>query len=142
MVGAMEPAQELPANTVPMEGRRSPKLANGGKLRLLTLDRIDGRTNAAKRARDLIDAIMRDIGSDISEGTRQLVQRAGVLGIYIEDAETRWLNGEPIDLGHILSAVNSQRRILQTLGLQRRAPRGTTLGDILRSDLDRKQAQL
>jgi hypothetical protein len=136
----MEAAQELPANTVKMEAHRPEKLANG-KLRLLTLSHLDGRTKAAQRARELIDAILLDLGSDISEGTRQLVQRAGVLGTYIEDSETRWLNGEPVDLNHILSAINAQRRILATLGLERRAPRGTSLSDMMRADLAKQQAQ-
>ncbi len=49
---------------------------------LLTLDAIDGRTSAAKRARELMATIEADLGGAdrLSEGSRQLVQRAAVLG--------------------------------------------------------------
>lgn len=99
----------------------SPKARS--KLRLLTLGHLDGRTAAAKRARELIEAIEADLGGGdrLSEGQRQLVQRAAVLGTFIESCEARWLGGEPVDLGEYLAAINSQRRVLATIGLERRA---------------------
>lgn len=94
-----------------------------GKLRLLTLDHLDGRTAAARRARELIDAIELDLGGAdrLSEGSRQLVQRAAILGTFIESCEARWLGGTAVDLADYLAAINSQRRVLATLGLERRA---------------------
>jgi hypothetical protein len=67
----------------------------GGKLRLLTLGHLDGRTAAARRARELIEAIELDLGGSdhLSEGSRQLVQRAAVLGTFIESCEVQWLGG-------------------------------------------------
>jgi hypothetical protein len=49
------------------------------------------------------------------------VQRAAVLGAFIEDCEARWIGGEPFEVGDYLPAINAQRRILETLGLERRA---------------------
>ena len=94
-----------------------------GKMRLLTLDHIDGRTAAAKRARDLMESIEQDLGGAdrLSEGSRQLVQRAAVLGTFIESCEASWLSGETVELADYLAAINSQRRVLQTIGLERRA---------------------
>jgi hypothetical protein len=37
------------------------------------------------------------------------------------DFEARWCAGQHVDLGDYLQAVNVQRRVLATLGLQRRA---------------------
>jgi hypothetical protein len=109
-----------------------PKLA--GKMRLLTLDALDGRTAAARRARELIEAIERDLGGAerLTEGLRQLVQRAAVLGTYIESCEAQWLGGKSVELGDYLSAINIQRRVLATIGLERKARDVTpSLGEYL-----------
>jgi hypothetical protein len=92
-------------------------------VRLLTLGHLDGRTAAARRARELIEAIQTDLGGGdrLSEGERQLVQRAAVLGAYIESCEVKWLGGEVVDLADYLAAINAQRRVLATIGLERRA---------------------
>ncbi len=104
-----------------------------GKSRLLTLGSLDGRTMAARRARELIDAIERDLGGAdrLSEGARQLVQRAAVLGAFIESCEAKWLGGEAVPLGDYLAAINSQRRVLATIGLERRARDVTPLRERL-----------
>jgi hypothetical protein len=96
---------------------------NTGKLRLLTLSHLDGRTAAAKRARDLIEAIETDLGGSdrLSTGERQLVQRAAVLGAVLTDTESRWIEGEPVDLTGYCTIVNAQRRVLETIGLRRRS---------------------
>ena len=106
-----------------------------GKLRLLTLDHLDGRTAAAKRARDLVDAIEADLGGAdrLSEGERQLVQRAALLGALLADVKFRWVGGEPIDTTAYCTVINAQRRVLETIGLHRRALDVTapTLADIV-----------
>jgi hypothetical protein len=92
------------------------------KLRLKTLNQLDGRTFASRRARELIAAIENDLGGSdaMTEGLRQLVQRAAVLGALIESNEAAWLAGDAVDLNTYFQAINSQRRILSTLGLERR----------------------
>jgi hypothetical protein len=120
---------KVSAETQPLAARRPanpPPKASGkstGKSRLLTLGSLDGRTMAARRARELIEAIERDLGgaARLSEGTRQLVQRAAVLGAFIESCEAKWLGGEAVPLADYLAAINSQRRVLATIGLERRA---------------------
>jgi hypothetical protein len=102
------------------------KTAAGGKMRLKTLDHIDGRTLAARRAHELIAGISRDLGGDddasqLTEGERQLIQRAAILGAMIESNEADWLGGDAVDLSNYFMALNVQRRILVTLGLERRS---------------------
>ena len=94
-----------------------------GKVRLLTLDDLDGRTRAATRARELRDRLVGDLGGEdeISTGQDQLAQRGAILGAIAEDAEARWVSGGDVAIGDYLATVNAQRRVLTTIGLERRA---------------------
>jgi hypothetical protein len=94
----------------------------GDKVRLLSLADLDGRTAAARRARDLVAGIEADLGGGdrLSVAERQLVQRAAVLGAIIESQEVAWLAGRQVDVAEHLAAINAQRRVLATIGLQRR----------------------
>jgi hypothetical protein len=109
----------------------APKLR--GKLRLMTLSAIDGRTRSMQRVRSLMAAIEADLGGSdhLTLGQRQLCQRAAVLGALIEDLEARWAAGEVIGVGDYLAAINAQRRVLATLGLQRVARDVTDLNEYL-----------
>jgi hypothetical protein len=119
---AMQPPRSNDASHLPRRAR-----TRQGKARLLTLGNLDARTAAAKEARDLIARLTADLGGDeqLSAGERQLVQRAALTGAIAADAEARWVAGQPVELGDYLQAVNVQRRVLATLGLQRR-PRDVT----------------
>src|SRR5262249_31899347 len=70
----------------PAKPRRRDSRRSHGRAKLLTLDRLDRRTAAAQRAHALVKAIEADMGGGdcLSEGARQLVQRAAVLGTFIE----------------------------------------------------------
>lgn len=96
--------------------------ADTGKLRLLTLADLDSRTRAARQARELMDSIETDLGGSerLSAAERQIVQRAAVTGALLESMEAHWLSGDGIDLQAYLPAANAQRRLLESLGLQRR----------------------
>jgi hypothetical protein len=104
-----------------MESPRKPN--RQPKARMLTLSSLDKRTSAAKRTHELIAGIATDLGGaeHLTEGAKQLVQRAAVLGAFIEDCEARWVAGEPFVVADYLPAINAQRRVLESLGLERRA---------------------
>src|SRR5260370_22991865 len=91
------------------------------KVRLVTLADIDGRTLAAKRAHSIVAAIEADVGTYLSAAERQLAQRAGVLGTFLENAEARWISGHPFALRLYCTGLNGQRRVLETLGIKRTA---------------------
>lgn len=95
----------------------------GDKVRLLTLADLDGRTAAAKRARGLVEAVAADLGGELhlTAAQRELVTRAAVLGAVLQDSEVRMLAGEDVDLSGYLQAINVQRRVLTSLGLERKA---------------------
>jgi hypothetical protein len=94
-----------------------------GKVRLLSLSDLDRRTRAAALAFDTRDALLDDLGGaeTASIGHRQLCQRAAVLAAMLEDSESRFLSGDEIEIETYLAAINAQRRVLATIGLERRA---------------------
>jgi hypothetical protein len=123
---------------------------SGGKLKLVTLDALDGRTFAVKKAKKLVADISADLGGDdqLTAGARELVQHAAILGSMIESAETEWLSGKPVDIPNLLSSINAQRRTLLALGIERRVARDITptLADIAREidaerDIDRDDVE-
>ena len=92
-------------------------------IRLKTLDALDSRTLAAKRAHALVADLESDLGGpdNVTVAERQIVQHAGVLGAVIEHQEALWLAGDEVDETALLAAINCQRRLLETVGLQRRS---------------------
>lgn len=94
-----------------------------GKTRLLTLEHLDGRTLAAKRAREVLQAVEGDLGGAdrLTEAERQLVRRAAVLAVLAESAEAHWLAGGELDTSAHNGTVNTLRRLFETVGLQRRS---------------------
>jgi hypothetical protein len=119
-----EPVFKVPDNTPEIDADSSPDTP---KVRLMTLGDLDGRTNAAKAARALIGELESDLGGAdrLSAGERVIVGRAAVATAMIEDIEARWLSGRPLDVAAYCALVNVQRRLLTTVGLQRR-PRDVT----------------
>jgi hypothetical protein len=59
------------------------------------------------------------------------VQRASVLAAFLEDCETQWLQGKAPDVTAWFVAIDRQRRLLEVLGLERRAKDVTTLSNYL-----------
>ena len=44
-----------------------------------------------------------------------------MIGAIVADCEARWAAGQQVELASYFMAVNTQRRVLATLGLRRRA---------------------
>jgi hypothetical protein len=139
--------QQPSATVRPANGTKAPRLRKGrqtrqGKKRLLTIDALDARTAAYVAARRLVETLSKDLGGDLSEGQRQLVVRAALVGAIVSDFETRWVAGEHAPLGEYLAAVNVQRRVLTTLGLERQQKNVTpTFGQVLADDAARQQRE-
>ena len=83
---------------------------------------VDGRSAIARRFRDLVDAIISDMGGDevISEGQRQLARRSAALSVQCEQIEAVMANGGPIDANDYVRLVNALNRVLGSIGLKRR----------------------
>jgi hypothetical protein len=106
---------------------------SGSKTRLLSLGDIDRRTRAYRKTTELIVSIETDLGGAdrLSTAERQIIQRAALTGALLEDLETRWLSGEPIDAGQYATLSNAQRRLFETVGLRRVAREVPSLGEYL-----------
>lgn len=101
--------------------------AKGGKVRLLTLDDLDGRTRAAQQVRETRQAIMADCGGEDALSTleRIAVDNVALLDALTKDAAARWLSGQEIDVAAIGTLMNSYNRTAAVLGWKRR-PRDVT----------------
>jgi hypothetical protein len=90
---------------------------------------LDGRTGAVRVARTLIANLESDLGGAerLSAAERVLCQRAAVCAAMLEDLEARWLTGAELDTGAWCALANVLRRLLQTVGMERRAADVTSL---------------
>ncbi|MCT7375734.1 hypothetical protein [Chelativorans salis] len=109
-------ADSVTVTTPPPTARSA--VANGSRL---FVEGLDGRSALARRYRDLVASFTTDIGGDPSESQKQLIRRAASLSTWCEAQEVRLANGEDIEIGPLTTAANSLRRILQDIGLERRA---------------------
>lgn len=108
------------ADTVGLEAKSG---GDRGKVRLLCLADLDGRTRAAQLVSKMIDAITADLGGNdnLTAGEQLLVRNIALTAAMSEDLAARWLTGELIDPATFCTLGNAERRLLETLGLKRRA---------------------
>ena len=92
-----------------------------GKVRLLSFDQLDGRTRAVTRVRNAEKQLEADLGGNLTSAQHSLARRASVLSAILEDAETKWAGGDEFPFDEYLAATNVLRRLLSTLGVERRA---------------------
>jgi hypothetical protein len=116
-------------------------ITNGSVL----LDDLDHRSAWARRLRDLIAAHTSDLGGrdNISEAERVLIRRAAMLALQTEMMEKHFASngGEatPQQIETYQRVVNTLRRTLEALGLERRQK---DVSDIADADLTRAVLQL
>ena len=115
-------SSNCPAIERPKDRQRS-SITNGSKL----LAGIDGRSAWVRRAKDLIGEHLADLGGadNTSAAERSIVRRAAVLTAQLEQLEVRFAlaNGDvrPEDLDLYQRTASTLRRLLEAVGLQRRA---------------------
>jgi hypothetical protein len=103
-----------------------PRIAAGSRTRPgQLLPGIDGRSAWTRRARDLISALIADLGGveNCSAAEQSIVRRACVLTVELERMERQFALDEqasPADLETYQRCANSLRRLLESVGLQRR----------------------
>ena len=91
------------------------------------LPKLDGRSSAARRFRDLVAAFINDMGgagqcSDIKLG---LLRRLAAVTVQAEVLEARMINGEQVDIGTLCTLASTTVRLSQRLGIER-APKDVT----------------
>jgi hypothetical protein len=110
-----------PELVVPKLHARS-RISNGSAI----LPGVDGRSCWARRLRDLIALHVADLGGEanVSTAERSIIRRASALTCELERMETIFARhgearAEELDLYQRVS--NSLRRLLESVGLERRA---------------------
>ena len=106
---------------------------------------VDGRSAWVRRAKDLLRAFITDLGGadDVSTAEAALARRCAVLVAQAELLEAAFAQAEGkadnADLDAYLKTANVLRRLLQTLGLKRRARDvSPILDDIIREHQQRE----
>jgi hypothetical protein len=87
--------------------------------RLLTMADVDCRKGPGRRVRSLVRALTQDLAGDLSVAQRLLVMRVALLEALCVHSEACILLGMEVSLPDYLQMANTQRRLLQTLGLKR-----------------------
>jgi hypothetical protein len=91
-------------------GEKRSRVSTGKSL----LHGIDGRTHAAKRYRDVLDALC--VQYDIAdESDLALARRYASLSVFTEGEEAKQVRGEPSDIERSIRAANTQRRLRTAL---------------------------
>lgn len=114
----------MTSNSNPLADAKSTtrsRVTNGSAI----LPGVDGRSTWVRRLRDLIEIHIEDLGGDdaVSEAERSLVRRAATMTVELERMEAVFaLRGEadPKDLDLYQRTAGNLRRVLESLGLQRR----------------------
>lgn len=112
----------MPSDTTPIQAEKPAETPSKGKVRLLTLDDLDGRTRAAQQVRDTRQAIFNDCGGEdgLSTLERIAVDNCALLDALTKDAAARWLGGEELDVAVLGTLTNSFNRTAAVLGWKRR----------------------
>ena len=90
-----------------------------GRLKLLTLDVLDGRTSSTRSVLELIATMVDTLGGEksLTFFQKDIISHAAIIGAMAEDAAARWIIGQPIDRNEYFSAVKNHLRFLLALGL-------------------------
>ena len=113
-------------------------ISNGSQV---VLGHCDHRSAALRRLRDLVNDAISDLGGAdmLSSAEMILVRKSAMLALQTEMMESNWArnnDGEAStkQIETYQRTVNTLRRVLESLGLERRAKdvTGLSLGDILR----------
>ncbi len=89
--------------------------------KLFCVDGLDGRSQTARRFRDLVEGMGNDLGGSdrLSEGQKQLIRRAATLSIMSESVEADFIRNLAFDSEAYGVLRDRLRRCLRRLGLER-----------------------
>ena len=109
----METATEIPPIAPNQRAHRS-AVSNG--TRLFCVDGLDGRSQTARRFRDLVETFGNDLGGQdlLSEGQRQLIRRAATLSIMAEAMEADVCRNMAFDIEFLWNSDGSAWPVFAT----------------------------
>ncbi|WP_293875879.1 hypothetical protein [Sphingomonas sp. UBA978] len=103
--------------TATLKPQARTRVGNGSAV----LQAPDGRSIEFRRYREILTQLVSDIGGEPSEAQGQIARRAAMLAIWCEQQDAAAGLGTPIDVKAYTTASNTLRRLLETLGIERRA---------------------
>src|ERR1035437_4788374 len=106
-----------PANAATLPQART-RVGNGSSL---FIEDIDERSTPARRYREILNQIVADRGGDLSEAQTIIARRAVEMTIWAEGKAAQLVSGIDIDITEFSKVSNAIRRLLESLGLDRRA---------------------
>jgi len=111
----------MPKKTPPATVRSA--VTNGKRLFI----QGDGRGPWARRFKDLVALHVEDLGGSacISEAQASLIRRCAAIEVELEQLEGQMSQGSDVDLDRYVRMAGGLRRILETLGIERK-PRNVT----------------
>ena len=102
-----------------------PAAKRSRKVRPLTIEHLDHRTRASKRARALAAELARGFGTGITEVQRRACEQAGMLAALAEDLAARRLGGQPVSFDELLRVEGVAKRAIRAVLAERPPqPRG------------------
>jgi hypothetical protein len=107
--------------------KRSKNGRLSAKIRLLTRESLDQRTNASKAFDRIVTEITADLGGEENLSTVQkgLIEAYAAASVVLADLNTRLLLGQQIDLADHAAAISSMIRVAARIGVHR-VPRDVT----------------
>jgi hypothetical protein len=132
-LAARKPAAS--AAPAPRKPQAASRVTNGADI----LPGVDGRSQIARRYRDITAALAADMGgaARMSEARGQLVRRFAAAAVMAEEMEARLANGEPIDIAQHALLASTLVRLASRIGIDR-VPKDVT--PTLSQYLEAKQA--
>jgi hypothetical protein len=134
--------KEQQLSTTIKNDKNKSAITNGSRMfsrRMFADAVVDGRTSWARRLRDLLTLHINDLGGEdmVSAAEKSIIRRVATLTVECELMEKKFALGNGAraeDLGLYITAANSLRRLLESIGLKRVARDVTplTLNDIAR----------
>jgi hypothetical protein len=130
----------FPVNPKPRcpQGQGPPRKSRSVKARLLTRDKLDGRTLAVRH----FDAVARGIAEDLGgEGMLSTVQKCLVeafagIAVHVHNLNARLLAGEKVDILVHSVAVSTMVRTATRVGIHRLPRDVTTLHDAMNAEIE------
>ena len=107
------------AHAVPLPSRQRSAVSNGRRLFV----EGDGNSAWSRRFRDLVAEHVNDLDGPerLSEAQHSLIRRVATIEVELEVMEGRLSMGEAVSLDSYTRAAGHLRRLLETLGIERRA---------------------
>ncbi|TJW44333.1 MAG: hypothetical protein E5X59_20640 [Mesorhizobium sp.] len=105
-------------NKAPPKPQAGTRVGNGKAI----LPGVDGRSVDMRRINEIFTRLERDMGGDLPEAKSIIAKRSANLAALCERIEAAMVNGDSdIDIGAYTTTINSLRRLLVDIGLERKA---------------------